>query len=102
LLPYYSITKINPGILLIYVTLSSLTYLFTEKLQMKGFESGVYGDPPSINHWARQAALYILSLTTMKAVVIAILTFIPAIYAVGEWLLNWTWTEGGDAVQVIL
>ena len=69
---------------------------------MKGFESGVYGDPPSINYWARQAALYILSLTTMKAVVIAILTFIPAIYVAGEWLLSWTYTEEGDALQVIM
>ncbi|KJA29781.1 hypothetical protein HYPSUDRAFT_60632 [Hypholoma sublateritium FD-334 SS-4] len=89
------------GILLIYVTLHSLTNLFTEKLQMKGFESGVYGDPPSLNYWARQAALYILSLTTMKVVVVAILAFIPAIYDAGEWLLSWTMTGDGDALQVV-
>ncbi len=87
---------------MIYFTLHSLTNLFTEKLQLKGFESGVYGDPPSLNYWARQAALYILSLTTMKIVVIAILAFIPAIYDAGEWLLSWTMTGDGDALQVVL
>ncbi|KAF8969388.1 vacuolar membrane protein-domain-containing protein, partial [Flammula alnicola] len=89
------------GIALIYVTLHALTHLFTEKFQIKGFESGVYGTPPSISYWARQAALYILSLSTMKAVVITFLVLFPGIYVAGKWLLSWTWTGNGDALQVI-
>ncbi|KAF8914263.1 vacuolar membrane protein-domain-containing protein [Gymnopilus junonius] len=89
------------GVAMIYVTLHALTRLFTDKFMLKGFESGMYGDPPSLIYWARQAALYVLTLTTMKAVVITILILFPGIYLLGEWLLSWTWTGEGDAVQVI-
>ncbi|CAA7260137.1 unnamed protein product [Cyclocybe aegerita] len=89
------------GVGLIYVTLHALTRLFTEKFQLKGFESGVYGDPPSFNFWLRQAALYVLTLSTMKVVVVTFLVLFPAIYVVGEWLLSWTWTSEGDDLQVI-
>ncbi|KAH9482941.1 Vacuolar membrane protein [Psilocybe cubensis] len=89
------------GVALIYVTLHALTNLFTEKLHMKGFESGVYGTPPSFEYWARQAAIYVLALTTMKVVVITILIFFPGIYVAGEWLLSWTWSDDGDSLQVV-
>ncbi|PPQ92346.1 hypothetical protein CVT25_008696 [Psilocybe cyanescens] len=89
------------GVALIYVTLHALTNLFTEKFHMKGFESGVYGNPPSFKYWARQAAIYVLALTTMKAVVITFLIFFPGIYVAGEWLLSWTWTGDGDSLQVV-
>lgn len=98
---YHSFLSIT-GIFLIYVTLHALTNLFTEKFHLKGFESGVYGNPPSLKFWARQATLYILSLTTMKVVVVSLLAFVPALYDAGEWLLSWTSSEDGDDVQVIL
>lgn len=87
---------------IIYVNLYLLTYLFSEKLNYKGFESGVYGTPPSINFWMRQAALYVLSLTSMKMLVVALLVLFPGIFKIGEWLLSWTQVAHGDAVQVIL
>jgi len=87
---------------MIYVTLHALTRLFTEKFNLKGFESGVYGNPPSFKYWARQAALYVLSLTTMKAVVVTFLYLFPQVYLAGEWLLSWTWTGDGDGLQVVL
>lgn len=90
------------GVALIYFTLHALTRLFTDKFQLKGFESGMYGEPPSLTYWGRQAALYVFTLTTMKAIVITILILFPGIYLIGEWLLSWTWTGDGDAVQVIL
>ncbi|KAF9450677.1 hypothetical protein P691DRAFT_700883 [Macrolepiota fuliginosa MF-IS2] len=89
------------GVALIYVTLHLLTYLFSEKLKLKGFESGVYGSPPSVKYWARQAAIYVLALTTMKMLVVGLLALFPGIFKIGEWILSWTWTEDGDAVQVI-
>jgi hypothetical protein len=82
--------------------LHALTRLFTEKLQLKGFESGVYGDPPSVQFWIRQAALYMFSLTTMKLVVVTFLTLFPGIYVFGEWLLKWTWLGEEDDFQVVL
>lgn len=89
------------GIGLIYVVLHATTRLFTEKFHLKGFESGVYGDPPSIKYWARQAALYVFSLSAMKVVVVTFLVLFPAIYVAGEWLLSWTWTGDGDGLQVV-
>jgi hypothetical protein len=90
------------GVALIYAILHLLTYLAREKLNMKGFESGVYGSPPSIKYWARQAAIYVLALTTMKLLVVGLFVLWSGIFKVGEWLLSWTYTQDGDAVQVIL
>jgi hypothetical protein len=87
---------------MIYIILHLLTYLFSEKFNLKGFESGVYGNPPSITYWYRQAAIYVLALTSMKFIVILLLILFPGIFRIGEWLLSWTWTGDGDAVQVIL
>ena len=38
----------------------------------------------------------------MKLVVVTILNLFPAIYVAGEWLLSWTKTRKGDALQVVL
>lgn len=89
------------GVACIYVILRVLTHVFFEILQLKGFESGVYGDPPSFKYWPRQAALYVLSLMTMKLLVIGLLILFPFLFTIGEWLLSWTWTGDGDALQVI-
>ncbi|KAJ7639253.1 vacuolar membrane protein-domain-containing protein [Roridomyces roridus] len=89
------------GVGLLYVALRVLTFLMSEKLQLKGFESGMYGTPPSFQFWLRQAAIYLVALTTMKFMVIGMLALIPGLYTVGAWLLSWTYTEKGDAVQVI-
>ncbi|KAF9464798.1 vacuolar membrane protein-domain-containing protein [Collybia nuda] len=89
------------GVAFIYLILRVLTHVFSERLQFNGFESGIYGNPPSFKYWARQAALYVLSLTTMKLLVIALLSLFPWLFKAGEWLLSWTWTGDGDSLQVI-
>lgn len=89
------------GVGALYLILHGLTRLFTETLKFKGLESGVYGTPPSISFWFRQAALYVLSLTTMKLLVIMILVLFPGIFRLGEWLLSWTRVGGSDSLQVI-
>ncbi|KAF7432700.1 hypothetical protein PC9H_004642 [Pleurotus ostreatus] len=88
------------GIALIYIFLHAFTYLLTEKFHLKGFESGKYGRPPSFIYWLKQAAAYVLALTTMKFVVLTIFAVFPGIFKFGEWLLGWTWTGEGDALQV--
>ena len=88
------------GIGIIYVILQVVTYLLTEKLHWKGFQSGVYGTPPSLNYWFRQAAVYVFALTTMKLLVVALFAALPAIFDLGEWLL--TFLGPSDAAQVIL
>jgi hypothetical protein len=90
------------GVAIIYGVIHLLTFILSERFGLKGFESGVYGNPPSLNYWCRQAAIYVTALTTMKFVVIALLVLFPGIFNIGEWLLSWTWTGDGDALQVIL
>lgn len=87
---------------IIYLILHALTDILAKRLKWEGFESGVYGTPPSFKYWARQAAVYIFALTTMKIIVIIIIVTVPGIFNVGEWLLSWTRVGSGDSVQVIL
>ncbi|KAJ3735231.1 vacuolar membrane protein-domain-containing protein [Lentinula guzmanii] len=89
------------GVALIYLILHVLTLVFSERLHLKGFESGIYGNPPRVKYWARQAALYVVALTTMKFLVIGLLALFPGLFKIGAWLLSWTWTDEGDAFQVI-
>ncbi|KAJ3824111.1 vacuolar membrane protein-domain-containing protein [Lentinula raphanica] len=89
------------GVALIYLILHVLTIIFSEKFHLKGFESGIYGTPPRVKYWARQAALYVVALTTMKFLVIGLLALFPGLFKIGAWLLSWTWTDEGDALQVI-
>ncbi|GLB34158.1 putative STIMATE family protein [Lyophyllum shimeji] len=89
------------GVAFLYVIHRALTRICTEKLMLKGFESGVYGSPPLFKYWARQAALYVLALTTMKILVITLFVVFPGIFSVGEWLLSWTRVGTGDSLQVI-
>ncbi|KAE9409802.1 hypothetical protein BT96DRAFT_806157 [Gymnopus androsaceus JB14] len=90
------------GVALIYLILHVLTHIFSEKFHLKGFESGVYGSPPQFKFWARQAVLYVTALTTMKFLVIGLLALFPGLFKIGAWLLSWTWTGEGDALQVIV
>ncbi|KAG6832358.1 hypothetical protein H0H87_001823 [Tephrocybe sp. NHM501043] len=90
------------GVALLYGILYALSDILVERLQWKGFESGVYGSPPSIKFWARQAAVYVLALTTMKIIVIILIVLIPGMFTLGEWLLSWTRIGNGDSLQVIL
>lgn len=74
--------------------------ILTRRLNLKGFTSGEYGEPPSISYWARQATVYVLTILTMKLLVIGIFAAWPGIFDVGEWLLGWT--DGHGGLQVVL
>ncbi|OCH95906.1 hypothetical protein OBBRIDRAFT_787754 [Obba rivulosa] len=87
------------GIGVIYLILHSANYFFTERCHLKGFESGNYGKPPSLNYWARQAAVYVFALTTMKLLVVGLFVAWPGIFEWGAWLLQFLGPS--DAMQVI-
>jgi len=90
------------GVALIYVILRALTHILADRAHLKGFESGQYGNPPSFEFWLRQAAVYVLSLTSMKLLVVGLFAIYPGIFKIGDWLLSWTRTSNGeDAIQVI-
>lgn len=76
--------------------------MLSDHFHLKGFESGVYGDPPSFLYWARQATVYVVALTTMKLLILLILIWFPGLLPIGEWLLSWTHIGRGDSIQVIL
>ncbi|KAK7696291.1 hypothetical protein QCA50_000945 [Cerrena zonata] len=87
------------GVAIIYLVLHVSTYVLTEKFNLKGFESGKYGNPPSMVYWIRQTAVYVFSLTTMKLSVVALFALWPGIFKMGEWLLSFLGTD--EAAQVI-
>ncbi|EJD48536.1 hypothetical protein AURDEDRAFT_112966 [Auricularia subglabra TFB-10046 SS5] len=89
-------TTVGVGVL--YLFLKLFTYILDQKLQMKGFESGQYGDPPSLFFWSRQAAVYVVSLLCMKLFVLAIVGLAPFFTTAVEWLLAWA----GPSLQVII
>ncbi|KAI6100172.1 vacuolar membrane protein-domain-containing protein [Pisolithus sp. B1] len=89
------------GVGLIYLVLQATTFLLSKKLHLKGFRSGQYGNPPSLTYWARQAAVYVFSLTTMKFLVVALFAIWPGIFELGDWLLDWTSVGDGESFQVI-
>ena len=93
---------ISLGVAIIYIILRTLTRLFTEHFKLRGFKSGVYGNPLSIKYWACQASLYVISLFIMKIIVVSILNSFPDVYVIGEWLLSWTRMSKSDALQVVL
>ena len=88
------------GVGAIYLSLHLLTWFFSDKLQFKGFQSGQYGSPPSPSYWARQAAVYVVSLTTMKLLVVLLLASWNKLLDIGAWLLSWL--GNGDTAQVVL
>ncbi|KAH9948729.1 vacuolar membrane protein-domain-containing protein [Amylocystis lapponica] len=87
------------GVGVIYFVLHLLTWFFSEKCHFKGFESGQYGSPPSINYWARQATVYVFSLMLMKLLVVALFAAWPGIFGLADWMLGFLGTS--DAIQVI-
>lgn len=88
------------GVGYIYLVLHGADKLFTDYLQLKGFRSGEYGDPPSIAFWGRQAAVYVFTILTMKLLLVALFAAWPGIFTIGEWLLSWIGKN--DRLQVIL
>jgi len=88
------------GVGAIYLSLHLLTWFFTAKLHFKGFQSWQYGSPPSPSFWARQAAVYVVSLTSMKLLVILLLVSWHKLIDIGAWLLSWL--GSGDIAQVVL
>lgn len=88
------------GVAIIYLILHLLTNFMTVKCGFKGFESGEYGNPPLFSYWLRQTTIYVLSLTTMKLLVVSLFAIWPGIFKVGEWLLSFLGTS--DVLQVIL
>jgi hypothetical protein len=87
----------------IYLILHIFTYLLTEKLGLKGFQSGQYGTPPKFRYWLQQGVVYVISLGIMKMLVVGLFALFPGLVKIGAWLLSWTRMRNGkEYLQVIL
>ncbi|OCF38575.1 hypothetical protein I317_07642 [Kwoniella heveanensis CBS 569] len=62
------------GVGIIYFSLKAFTWYFSRYLELEGFISGQYGHPPRPDYWWKQLAPYLLSIITMKLLVILPLT----------------------------
>lgn len=88
------------GVGIIWTVLHGVAYVFSNKLHLTGFESGSYGSPPAFTYWLKQASVYIVAVLAMKLAVGALLTLVPQLFIVGEWLLSWT--NGDERLQIVL
>lgn len=80
-------TTIGVGLIWILLrTLASICELF----DLVGTKSGVYGSPPRWTWWLKQSLVYTIGLTLMKLAVFVILTTIPQLSIVGDFLLKWS------------
>jgi hypothetical protein len=78
------------------------TKVLTEQFHVRGLQTGQYGDgpKPSVEFWAKQAAVYVACLLGMKVAVVILFAVWPGIFDIGEWLLSWTGTD--ETIQVVL
>ncbi|ODO11820.1 hypothetical protein I350_00604 [Cryptococcus amylolentus CBS 6273] len=72
--------------------LKLFTWYFTSYLGYDGFTSGKYGNPPQAQFWWKQLLTYLMSIITMKLLVLLPLT-LPRIsdflLRLGHWLLDY-------------
>ncbi|KAG8865411.1 hypothetical protein FRB96_000301 [Tulasnella sp. 330] len=90
---------VTVGVGIIWTVLHGATFVFSHKLHLTGFESGSYGNPPAFAYWLKQVSVYIVAVLAMKLAVGALLTLVPQLFVVGEWLLSWT--NGDERLQII-
>ncbi|KAJ2817570.1 hypothetical protein FBU31_006179, partial [Coemansia sp. 'formosensis'] len=75
------------GILFITGYLRLFGYL-AQRLNVKGLESGHYGDPPSWKRWIKQAGIFCASMIFMKLTVVLLITLFPLLVGLGDLILK--------------
>ncbi|KAJ2862905.1 hypothetical protein GGH94_003952 [Coemansia aciculifera] len=75
------------GILFIAGYLRLFGYL-AQRLNVKGLESGHYGDPPSWKRWIKQASIFCASMICMKLTVVLMITLLPLLVGLGDLILK--------------
>ncbi|KAJ2032514.1 hypothetical protein IWW57_000181 [Coemansia sp. S610] len=59
-----------------------------QRLNVKGLESGHYGDPPSWKRWMKQASIFCASMVCMKLTVVLLITLFPLLVGLGDLILK--------------
>lgn len=65
-------------------------YSLAYRFNVKDVMSGEYGDPPRFRAFAKQAALYLLSVIVAKFILSIVLYFVPFLDDWGAYLISWT------------
>ncbi|KAG9305905.1 hypothetical protein G9A89_016557 [Geosiphon pyriformis] len=86
------------GVFILFSILKILQLVITA-FGVEGMQSGDYGSPPRITWWFKQLVGFIISLFTMKIIVVLILRTAPLLFEVGEWAIRWT--EQSTKLQVV-
>ena len=92
----------DAGVGVICAAMHILTYFFHEVLRLPGCVSGDYGGSGSLSMhacWLRPTGVFVLSLITMKLVVLFLLSVLPFLNAFGSWLLGLFGTQ--RSLQVV-
>ena len=80
-------TTVGVGVLWVVLrTLDSVCILGN----LTGTKSGVYGSPPKWSWWLKQSAIYTVGLSLMKTFVFVMLTVVPQLGPIGNFLLRWS------------
>ncbi|KAJ2613134.1 hypothetical protein GGF44_006053, partial [Coemansia sp. RSA 1694] len=58
------------------------------RFNVKGLESGHYGDPPSWKRWIKQASIFCASMVCMKLTVVLLITLFPLLVGLGDLILK--------------
>ncbi|KAJ2549536.1 hypothetical protein GGH95_006228, partial [Coemansia sp. RSA 1836] len=75
------------GIAFITGYLKLFGYL-AQRFNVKGLESGHYGDPPSWKRWIKQASIFCASMVCMKLTVVLLITLLPLLVGLGDLVLK--------------
>lgn len=70
------------------------------RLDVRGVDTGEYGDPPSYMNYTKQLAIYFVGLFSMKLVVYLMMEIFPFLVLLASWILNWS--DSQPELQVFL
>lgn len=84
------------GVCFLYYLMRILLHVFQVKLRVRGLESGNYSCArhtqeealPEWQCWLRQTGVYVLALSLMKLVVLALIAILPVLILFGNWILS--------------
>ncbi|GAA96178.1 uncharacterized protein L969DRAFT_91634 [Mixia osmundae IAM 14324] len=77
------------GVLILYGVLKLFTRVLVQRQGRQDFQTGFYGEPPSMVVWGKQLLVYLTACAVMKILVVAFFLSVPRIYRLGDWLLSW-------------
>ncbi|CAG8550864.1 6321_t:CDS:2 [Ambispora leptoticha] len=86
------------GVFVLFLLLKLLHTGLTS-LGIQGLRSGDYDMPPRRAWWLKQLAIFLVSLFTMKMIIVLVIQIAPFLFKFGAWAINWT--ESDPKLQIV-